>query len=147
MDGIKGIFVGFLLIGLFLFGMISLGITLSSENNATQSIADNQIINASFGDIKAELDTSKSASDDSKTSFFEESDKELEGELTSGATRGGSKGYLNRATAIFRVIFGKEGQGGLIGTIGISSLVLTVIGTILTVVGLLYLWRLIKAGQ
>lgn len=57
--GFKDLVISFLIIGLFMFSLLSLGMQFAADNNAAVSITDNKIINQSFRGIEAELNTSQ----------------------------------------------------------------------------------------
>lgn len=140
-DGIKGLFVMFLLVGLFAIAGLGFVITLENENDANLTITTNPAIANLSSDLTSELYTSEDVAAEGEESFIAEVGEEPEGELTSGAARKSGSNYLSRIKTIFNALFSL-----IKGVIGINPVVFSVLLTILTAFGILAIWRLIKQG-
>ena len=76
--GIKSLVVTILLVGLFAYAIISVGVQMAEDNDANQSIIDHPIISASYGNISEDLteaDKSASGSRESLEKGVPEEDK------------------------------------------------------------------------
>jgi len=141
-EDMKGLIVTFILVGMFMFVLVNLGIQIGLANDSNQSIMDNQAMNSSFGRIEQNLEAAESTSTLGKTSFYSESSKDPEGELTSGATREEAKSEGNSIIAIFNTI------NSLFKTILlIHPAILASIAGLLSVTIGFFIWKLIKQGQ
>lgn len=139
--GIKSLLVSILLVGLFAYAIISVGVNMAEDNNANFSIADNPIINASF----RRVDTNLSSAEDSSSDLRESLEKGVPEEDKFNpivAIWGVIIGFGSMAAGLYNIIFGLAAN-----ILGVPKIVLGVFTTILTIVIAAYIWRAWKAGS
>ena len=131
-----------LLTGLFAFSLINFSVTLTNDNNATNIVMENDAINDTFGELGTELASEQDKGNSSKTLF--ESDIPLLG--TDSFLFNSIIGVGKVFTGIWRNMYNLT-FGLLADTLGISSVVLGVITTILLLTIILLAWGLYKTGR
>ena len=130
-----------LLVGLFVFALVSFGTTLSGHNNPNSTILQDPVINDSFWELQEELNQTQGTSEGQRESFF--SDIPIIGEV-SVILKG-----LNSIIKVFTTTLKNMYQltFGVIGSsLGISPLVMNVFLAIITISIIFLAWRVLKSG-
>ncbi len=145
MVNFRQLVVGFLIVGIFMFSLISFGITLQTQNNSSQSLLDDSTFNDTFGDLQTEIQGSKVVADNQREAF--ESQEPGAGgfnfDLTSIIGAGIKfTDFLSSAGGMITIILTAPqvylGIPGIV-TIGIASLI--------TITIILLAWRLYRTGE
>lgn len=133
-----------LVVGLFIFGLISFSYNYSAQNNANITILNQSSVNKMFGDISVKLNESSNEADAQRSNLVSETRNPVvttlgfafNSILSAGTT------FMSSVIAMFQYIFifAKE-------TFMISPIVIGVITAI--VIGMLVLafWSLVRAGR
>ena len=138
----KGVLISVILSALFIYAMISFSTNLSTENNATDILMSEQVINSSYGAISANITNLKSDAESQRGSFIESIP--IVGDIVSGvgAIAGFGKTFVKSITSFLGLIFG-IGQS----TLGLSPIVITVFSIIAIAVTILLLWSVWRVGR
>lgn len=138
----KGVIISVILSALFIYAMISFSTNLSTENNATDILMSEQIINSSYGAISANITNLKSDAEAQRGSFVESIP--IVGDIVAGvgAIAGFGKTFVRAITSFLGLIFGL-GQS----TLGLSPIVITVFSIIAIAVTILLLWSVWRVGR
>ena len=70
--GFRGIVIAFILVGLFAFALASFGIQLAVDNNANQSLADNQAIGGVVSNFSRQIGAGDTSAEGLERSFINE---------------------------------------------------------------------------
>ena len=142
MAGFREYLIAFMMAGLFLLVMINFVINMARDNNAQQSIQHDPIINSTFHNLNVEIENIQRNTTAAKDSWEKETISQQIGDLLFGSVKiigiilGGTiKGFY----AIFRVFAESK-------VLGIPSIVVTYILSIVSLTVLLLGWRLLKRG-
>lgn len=133
--------ITFLIVGLFMFSMISFVTNLQSENNAVVTLANDPTVINITGSLTSELEAFETLSNNQRESFDSETPSTSFGEL-----------IFESITNVGRVIGGVGTTFyAIIATaslaIGINPLVINVIGGIIIITIVLLAWRLYRTGE
>ena len=135
------LFVNYALLGLLILSLLAFGFTLQTDNNASETIKDNTLLNESFGQLQTNLGGMRSKSQTQRELFEEEKP---------------TAGFVS--LILFSVVSsGKVFTGMIMGTFnvliklpmivfGIDPIIASVLSTILLVGIILGLWVLYKLG-
>ncbi len=141
--GLKELFVTFALIGIFILCMVNFGVQIARDNEATNSILDNEQINASFkSGLESDLSSFRDQSEAERDVFEEDNPKVGAGFFMLDAVMGAGKIFTGMIVGVFNLIILP-----LESIIGIPSAVIGVIISILIVSLVLLAWRVYKSGS
>lgn len=142
----RGLAISTLLIGLFVFAMISFGTTLQLTNNANSTIASNEVINRSFTDMQTELEGVQAGREAERESWFRtipvigEISVILETIVAVGA------GLITVIGSIFNITIELISVGLGIGS-GSAKVVFGVFTAIIIFSGILLAWSVYRSGK
>jgi len=142
----KGLIITTLLIGLFIFAIISFGINLSGSNNPNSTIMQNEVINRSYSDLESELGGLQSQAEDSRESFL--SEIPVIGEITAifKSIFGIGSTFITIIRNIYNIIIELISVGLGVGS-GAGKIIFGVFTTIIIIVAILLGWSVYKAGK
>ena len=146
-DGLKTLIISFLLVGLFMYALISFGTQFQTDMGANQTILNDTDSNLSgtYYDLNESLVGSQSTGESARESFESEEAKAEFGSLTFKSIVGIGKSFTGTMVTFFKIIFSS------IKTIfGLSSSFLAVISTlsaIFLVTIIFFAWRAYRAGS
>jgi len=137
----KSFVISSLLIGLFAIALVSFGVKIAENNNANQTILDNEAISSGYTSINSSLAKSQTDFENQSGTFFSEAP--IIGEigiiLTSIVNVG--KVITGTARGIYDLTIGM-----IFSTFGINNIVLTVITSIILITIVLIVWRTYRSG-
>ena len=142
MAGIKSLIISGLLVGLFIFAIISFGIRLTAENSVYNPLMENEAFNSSFGELETQLKDSKTTSEGQLTVQQETNPTTSSGDLLLTSTPSTLASFVSMFRNIYNLTFGL-----LESALGIPAVILYVITSILLISTILLVWRAIKAGS
>lgn len=138
----KGLIITALLVGLFIFAVISFGIQLAENNNANMSILNNPSINKSFASITSELEEAEDTAESGRVGLWsgipilEEVGIVLDSIVSVGQV------FSGMVIGVFGITFEL-----ITTTLGIPPIVLGVITAIILISIVLLAWSVFKAGK
>lgn len=138
---LRGLLINVLLVGTFIFAMISVSVFLTSENNVNNTLMDNSAINSTFKSIETELQTKQSETNETKTSF-EKDDVTIGDELTFGSIIGAGRKYGSMVIEILILPLVLVSQ-----ILNVNSIILGVIGAIILATIVFLAWSLYRTGK
>lgn len=142
----KGLLITTLLIGLFLFAIISFGVNLSLDNNQNATILQNKAINKTFGQLGTNLSNSRSTAEGQKTATETEVPTAGSDSLLLLSIKSAIKVFSSTMTNIYNLTFGL-----IFETLGLSAgtgaVILGTMFAILAIVIVFLGWRVLKAGE
>jgi len=140
----RQLLVSVILVGLFIFAFINMGIQLSNNNDANISIMDDPAINKSFGEINETLSELDEKAEERRLAFAEEQSSIATGYFILGSIFKTGTVFLSSivglTTGIFELISTSLGLGG------VGSIVIGVFSGLIIITVVLLLWRLYKVG-
>ena len=138
----RNLIVTALLGGLFLFALINASIFMTTNNNANNTLLDNEAINSTFGQLESDLKTTQNSAEEAKTGFEEESPTIGTDSFLFNSIIGAGKIFTGMWRNMYNLTFGLVSE-----TIGISPIVLGTLTTILLMTITLLAWSLYKTGK
>ncbi len=135
-------FVNFALLGLFVLAFISFNVTVQENNDVTDTIRSNSVINSTYVDLDSELGQYQAKGQNQSENQDDENPLAQDGSLiffTIKNTGSVIKGMVN---GVYNVIIVIPGQ-----ILGFPELVMGVMTAILMILLTLAAWRLYKAGE
>ena len=138
----KDLIITALLVGLFIFAVISFGVQLSKNNNANMSILNNPSINKSFVSITSELEEAEDTAESGRVGLWsgipilEEVGIVLDSIVSVGQV------FSGMVIGVFGITFEL-----ITTTLGIPPIVLGVITAIILISIVLLAWSVFKAGK
>jgi hypothetical protein len=144
--GLKESIVGFVLAGVFIIGLITFGIQMGIDNNAPQNIGDDPSIQeyrdditSSLGDYQGQINATTNAFSSTNPVVGQESTQ-----IPTTARTGVDYWVLPKAVYRFTLRFTQENIFG--GDTGLFGLIITVIGSVIVVVFILWVYPWIRSG-
>lgn len=135
------IVTSFMLVGLFLFAMINFGAQIVLDNNANNSIIDDPRINLTYSKLQGNLSDVSSDAETQKANFEKETPT-LADSLLFTSIVGVGKAFTSTTSNMYNIIFLV-----VFDVLGFDPIILSVLGSILTIVIIFSMWRLYKAGE
>lgn len=137
----KKIFINFALLGLIVFGMMSFIIIFQSDNNSTERITNNQIINKTYNDLYANLSTSQTTAQQQNTIFGDVTPTESYGEVEIDSVVSPTKAFKSIILGIYNVLIKLPSQ-----ILGVSPVVSAIISAILIMFLIIGIWAIWKGA-
>lgn len=135
-------FLIFALIGIFVFSMLSFGITLQLDNGVTDPITNNPVINSTFNRLESNLSSYGSQTQAQRASFESEIPERGFGTLIIFSIVSVGQKFTAIIITTYNILIVLPAS-----ILGISPVVISVLGSILIVTLLLLVWRVIRAGS
>ena len=137
----EGTFVSFALGTLLILSIFAFGMTLQSDNNGTEIIKQNTLLNSSFNQLQSDLGGMRSVAQTQRESFESETPTAGFGSLILFSIVSSGKVFTGVIIGSFNVLIKLP-----MVFFGIDPIVSSVLLTILIVMFLLGLWSLYKLG-
>jgi len=138
----REIWVSFILIGLFIFSMISFIALMQDKNNVDDSILENEIINNTFNKLSQNLTILENNTQTQRQSFESEIPERGFGSLIIFSIVGVTQKFTALLIGIFNIIIVLPAS-----ILGISPIVTSALGSILLVSLVLLGWRVYRIGS
>ena len=135
-------FLIFSLIGIFVFSMLSFGITLQSDNGVTDPITNNPVINSTFNRLETNLSSYGSQTQAQRANFESEIPERGFGTLIIFSIVSVGQKFTAIIITTYNILIVLPAS-----ILGISPVIISVLGSILIVTLLLLVWRVIRAGS
>lgn len=135
----KKIFINFALLGLLVFGMLSFIITFQNDNNASEKIIDNPIINKTYGDLYGNLSNAQSTASQQNKIFGDVKPTESYGEVQIDSVVSPTKAFKSIILGVYNILIKLPSQ-----FLGVSPIVQAVISSIvimLLIIGIWLIWK------
>lgn len=144
MANIQEIFINFMLLVLFVFGIFSLIIYIQNDNNAQNQLIDNEIFggsNGSYNQLKNAINSAQNSSQTQYKLFSDEKPQASLGSIVLFQIVGSAKTFTALTLGFFNVLIKLP-----ITVLGIDPLIYSIILSALTIILIIALWYLYKIG-
>jgi hypothetical protein len=141
----KDLTISFILIGIFVFSLLSISITLTNNNNSNNSILNETSISESYGNLSSfygatgRLNTDINAS---QTTFEEDKPTDFGDGITLTSIVSVGKTLTGTIKVIVSVTLNLIEQ-----RLGVPKTVIYAVMSIIVLLSIVYLWRLIRVGE
>lgn len=135
----RKVFINMALLGLAILSILSFVIIFQADNNASEKIIDNEIINKTYYDLYGNLSTSQSIASQQNNIFGEVKPTESYGELQVDSVVSPTKAFKSFLLGVYNILIKLPSQ-----FLGISTIVTAIITAILIIsliVGIWLLWK------
>lgn len=135
----RKVFINMALLGLAILSILSFVIIFQADNNASEKIIDNEIINKTYYDLYGNLSTSQSIASQQNNIFGEVKPTESYGELQVDSVVSPTKAFKSFLLGVYNILIKLPSQ-----FLGISTIVTSIITAILIIsliVGIWLLWK------
>lgn len=135
----RKVFINMALLGLAILSILSFVIIFQADNNASEKIIDNEIINKTYYDLYGNLSTSQSIASQQNNIFGEVKPTESYGELQIDSVVSPTKAFKSFLLGVYNILIKLPSQ-----FLGISTIVTAIITAILIIsliVGIWLLWK------
>lgn len=139
----KDYFIGTILLGLIVFGMIAFTLGVETNNQANQSIqSDVRVGNVTKG-VNGSLNSLQETTNKQRRNFQEENNPVFGiGELIFSSIISSGKVFLTVIVSMYEIIF-----LFVVDSLGIPGIIFNVIASILVFVLILAVWRVYRSGE
>ena len=142
MASLRTTFVTFALIGLFIFAMISFIVTTQQDNDVSETILENPVINKTYTKLETNLSGLESQTQAQRANFSSEIPERGFGTLIIFSIVPVLQKFLALIVGVYNVIIVLPAS-----IIGISPVVFSVLSSILIVSLILFVWSAIRVGR
>lgn len=134
-------FINFMLIGLMVVSLFGFIIFLQNENNATDRMINNALMNETFTDLSEKLGGLEDESQAQKTLFESEKPTEGVGSILLFSIVSSGKVFNSMIIGVFNILIKLP-----VTFLGLNSVVVSVISTIVIITIIIGLWIIYKLG-
>lgn len=138
---IKKTFVSFALLGLIIFGTLSFVMIFQSNNNATERITNNQIMNNTYNDLFGNLSKAENTAEEQNKIFGNTTPTESYGEVQIDSVVSPTKAFKTIILGIYNVLIKLPSS-----ILGVSPIVMSVISAILIIFLIIGIWAIWKGS-
>lgn len=138
----KDYIIGVVLLGIFIFAMMSGNVLLSKQNNANNTLMENEAVNRTFGNLTTILGNISNESQTAKTKFEQEKSSIATGFFLLGTILSIGKTFITMMVSVYNLTFGL-----IASVLGVSKMVINVLAGIFIVIMVLSAWALYKTGK
>lgn len=135
------IFTKIAMIGLVIFCLLSFIFFVQDDNNATDKLINNQLINQTYGNLSGNLDTMRDSSQSQLTLFQSENPTSGFGSILLFSIVSVGKTFINMVTGVFNITINLP-----VAVLGVDKAVVGVISAILVLSLIVGAWILYKLG-
>jgi hypothetical protein len=135
----KKMFINFALLGLIVFGMLSFVIIFQSDNNSTERVTNNQIINKTYNELYANLSSSQSTASQQNAIFGDVTPTESYGEVQIDSVVSPTKAFKSIILGIYNILIKLPSQ--ILGVSNIVGAVISAILIMLLIIGIWLIWK------
>jgi len=137
----KKLFIGFALLGLIVFGMLSFIIIFQNDNNATERITSNQIINRTYNDLYSNLSDAQTTAENQNRIFGNVTPTESFGEVQIDSVVSPTKAFKSILLGVYNILIKLPSQ-----ILGVPEIVQSVISAILIMLLIIGIWAIWKGA-
>jgi hypothetical protein len=137
----KKIFINFAWLGLIVFGMLSFIIILQINNNSTERITSNKIINNTYNDLYSNLSSSQSTAQNQNAIFGDVTPTESYGEVQIDSVVSPTKAFKSIILGVYNILIKLPSQ-----ILGVSPVVTAIISAILIMLLIIGIWAIWKGA-
>lgn len=134
-------FNNFALLGLIIFGILAFVITLQVDNNASDQLRSNKLINSTYSDLETNLGDMRNQTQNQREIFESESPTVTFGSLILFSVVSSGKVFTSMVVGVFNIIINLP-----VVLFGVDSVVISVLSAIFLVGIIIALWVLYKLG-
>jgi len=138
----RKVWISFVLIGLFVFALLSFIVQFQSDNEQEENILGNSIINETFKNLETNLSNFSSTSQSQKDNFESEVPSTSFGSLIIFSIVSSGKIFSGLLIGIYNILIILPAS-----IFGVSQVVIGVASSVLVFSIILLLWRLYKTGE
>ena len=137
-----GLISAFIFSALFVIAFLSFGFNLAIDNNATSTILDDPLINATFVALESQLNQDSKIVNSSKTGFESEDIKENAADVILPSIKSVGTTFFGMSTTIYNLIFLLA-----FNILNIPSIVLVTMAILIGISIVFLAWKLYRSGQ
>ena len=137
----KDLFINMLFIGLFVFAILAMTAIFQEENNATEKVIDNDLINNTYGSLTTSLGSLSEDSQSQREGFEKENPTAGIGTILLFSIVSSGKVFSGMITGLFNTIIKLP-----VVVLGVDPVIISVLSSIFIIVILIGLWILYKLG-
>ena len=141
MGQFQRVFIGFMIIGLIVYGMFSFITTLQEENNIDNKFIDNSLINQTFSGLKTNLTDYGDQGQSQKTLFESENPTAGLGTILLFSIVSAGKIFNGMVISTFNLLIKLP-----VVFLGLDPIIVSVLSTILIITIIMGLWIVYKLG-
>ena len=134
-------FITFALIGIFVLASISFIVKTQTDNEVTNTILENDVINSTYVDLETNLNSSRGVVQKQKDSFESENPERGFGSLIIFSIVGVGKTFAGMTLGVYNIFIVLPSE-----VLGIPRIVVGVFTAILVVSLILLVWRVYRSG-
>ena len=140
--GLKNTFIKMLLIGVLFLSIMNFIIITQTENDPTNLITNNTLINDSFGDLTSNLNAAQSDTDVASETFSSSTPTSTLGFVTITSIVSPTRIFRGLVLGTYNILIALPAS-----FLGVPEVILAVINAILTLVLILGVWAIWKGGN
>ncbi len=140
--GIKNIFIKMVTVGIIFLAIMNFIIITQTDNDPTNLITNNTLINSSFGDLTSNLNTLNSETDLASATFSNETPTSTLGFVTITSVVSPTRIFRGLVLGTYNVLIALPAK-----FLGVPEVVLSIINSILTLLLILGVWSIWKGGN
>lgn len=137
----KKTFISIALLGLIVFGIMSFAIIFQANNDATERLTDNQIINNTYNSLYSNLSSSQTAANEQNSVFGNVTPTESYGEVQIDSVVSPTKAFKSLILGTYNILIKLPQQ-----ILGVSPVVTAVISAILILLLIIGIWAILKGA-
>jgi len=138
----KGNYISFAILALLVFGIFSFVVTFQNNNDATDKIISNKIINKTFNDLDDDISVLSDTISTEEQNQNTDSITESSGSLVMFSISNAGKTVKGIIFGLFNVLIVLPAS-----FLGIPQQVIIILTSILAITLLILFWRLIRSGE
>lgn len=134
-------FINFSMLGLVIFGMFSFIIIFQYDNNSSERLSDNEIINDTYNNLYIELGEAQKVGNEQNTIFGETNPTQSYGEVEINSVVSPTKAFKSIILGVYNVLIKLPAQ-----IFGVSEIVGGIISAILIILLIIGIWAIWKGS-
>ena len=134
-------FINFSMLGLVIFGMFSFIIIFQYDNNSSERLSDNEIINDTYNNLYIELGEAQNVGNEQNTIFGETNPTQSYGEVEINSVVNPTKAFKSIILGVYNVLIKLPAQ-----IFGVSEIVGGIISAILIILLIIGIWAIWKGS-
>ena len=137
----RKLFINFALLGLVIFGIMSFIVITQNNNNVTEKIGNNPIINKTYSDLYSNLSSAQTTAEQQNSLFGNRTPTESYGEVQIDSIVPPTKAFKSITLGIYNVLIKLPSQ-----LLGVSQIVTSIISAILIIMIIIGIWAVWKGS-
>ena len=139
--GFKKLYINIIMSSLFVFGFMTFVILVQLDNNASEVITDNQLINSTYGDLSTNLTSSETTAQSSLETFGENPPTAQLGELDTTSVISPTKLFRGLSIGTYNILIKLP-----MSILGVPPIVASVISSIIILLLIIGAWAILKGA-